>query len=67
MVSATYPTFLAALGDTPNTKYGRQIVEGLKLQATLSNPNLALTVFMPEDKVCARARGCDDVSLVAGD
>jgi hypothetical protein len=46
-----YPTFYDALGKTPNTNYGRQIVEGLKLQTTLSNPKLALTVFMPEDQV----------------
>lgn len=50
VISATFPTFLQALTETPHTNYGRQIVEGLKLQSTLSNPNLALTVFMPEDK-----------------
>ncbi|KIY99359.1 hypothetical protein MNEG_8601 [Monoraphidium neglectum] len=47
---ASFPTFLAALGATPNTNYGKQIVESLRLQTTLSNPKLALTIFMPEDK-----------------
>jgi hypothetical protein len=47
----SYPTFFSALGSTPNTNYGKTIVEALKLQTTLSNPKLALTVFMPEDKV----------------
>jgi hypothetical protein len=47
----TFPTFYAGLGATPNTNHGREIVEALKLQATLSNPKLALTVFMPEDQV----------------
>ncbi|GBF97275.1 hypothetical protein Rsub_09966 [Raphidocelis subcapitata] len=45
-----FPTFFTALGATPNTNYGKQIVEALKLQTTLSNPKLALTVFMPEDR-----------------
>lgn len=46
-----FPTFFSALGATPNTNYGKEIVEALRLQTTLSNPKLALTVFMPEDKV----------------
>lgn len=54
--SAVFPTFMSALGATPNTDYGRQIVEALKLAPTLSNPKLAITVFMPEDKVGGAAR-----------
>lgn len=42
----------------PNTDYGKAIVESLKLQTTLSNPKLALTVFMPEDKVRPRRARC---------
>ncbi len=49
--SASFPTFFSALGATPNTKYVSGIVDALKLGTTLSNPKLALTVFMPEDKV----------------
>jgi hypothetical protein len=47
----TFPTFFAGLVATPNTNYGRRIIDTLKLQTTLSNPALALTVFMPEDQV----------------
>ena len=52
----SYPTFISALEATPNTKYGRAIVDALKLSPTLSNPKLALTIFMPEDKVRGPAR-----------
>ncbi|GBF89782.1 hypothetical protein Rsub_02952 [Raphidocelis subcapitata] len=45
-----FPTFFEALGATPNTNYGREIVQTLKLEPTLSNPKLALTIFMPEDQ-----------------
>lgn len=48
---AVYSNFMEALEKTENTNYGKAIVEGLKLQSTLSNPKLALTVFMPEDRV----------------
>lgn len=47
----SFPTFFDALSGLPNTNYGKEIVASLKLQSTLSNPKLALTVFMPEDKV----------------
>jgi hypothetical protein len=46
-----FETFYEALNKVPNTNKGKMIVDGLKLQPTLSNPKLALTVFMPEDKV----------------
>ncbi|KIZ02598.1 hypothetical protein MNEG_5360 [Monoraphidium neglectum] len=45
-----FETFYEALNKVPNTNKGKMIVDGLKLQPTLSNPKLALTVFMPEDK-----------------
>lgn len=47
---------MAALQALPKTEYAKEIIGTLKLEGTLANPALALTVLMPEDQVRARAR-----------
>jgi hypothetical protein len=50
---------MAALQAIPDTDYGKSIIDTLKLQATLSNPKLAITILMPEDQVKGVGGGVD--------
>jgi hypothetical protein len=47
----SYPSFWELLNTTPSNSYSIKIVETLGLQATLSNPKLALTMLLPQDEV----------------
>jgi hypothetical protein len=52
----TYANFYAALTATPTATTCKSIIDGLGLKAVMSNPALALTVFVPTDAVRALTR-----------